>query len=92
MGLNGKLPEPGEVLPVARPLALVPMPEGWRDQVAEATATWPARAQLDLVTDDDLDWGDDDDHGGVGLDYLLGLALLALAVVVPVLADRLVQL
>ena len=62
LGLNGKLPERGEVLPVAPPLALVPMPEGWRDQVADQVdtwrdeATWPARAQLDLVTDEDLDW------------------------------------
>jgi len=83
LGLNGKLPEPGEVLPVATPLKLVPMPEGWRDQVSAECATWPARAQLELVEDLDLDW----DQGSGRLDYLVGTLLVALAVAVPVVAD-----
>ena len=55
----GQLPEPGQVAPAARPLQLVPMPEGWREQARELVATWPDRAQLHLVEEPDLDWGED---------------------------------
>jgi hypothetical protein len=62
-GLVGlSLPERTEQ-PSAPPLALVPMPEGWRDQARELVATWPARAQLHLVEDVDLDWSDDTERG-----------------------------
>ena len=47
---------------VGAPLALVPMPDGWRDQaralMLAPEPTWPNVAQLHLVEEDDLDWSD----------------------------------
>lgn len=57
------LPENATPTVSAPPLALVPMPEGWREEARELVATWPARAQLHLVEDVDLDWSDDDRQG-----------------------------
>jgi len=91
LGLNGKLPEPGEVLPAARPLTLVPMPEGWRDQVSAECATWPARAQLHLVEEEDLDEAGDWrlDQGSARLGTVLTTLALALGTAACVLVDRL---
>jgi hypothetical protein len=61
------LPENAQPVVAAAPLALVPMPEGWRDQARQLMdhtdqelldAVWPSRAQLHLVEPVDLDWSD----------------------------------